>query len=168
MMKEKLLTIKQFLQRNRTKLAFGALILSTVVSMPSYGRALDAMVEKAAEIATLVFVSELLFIAGIALIAASQKNKILSKKNLSKQYIKDVVLSGFLDDNGLLRAGLAINTAGALGTGFALVYGALTVLPTPMILSALALAGMDIAATIAIRYNIYKGLSFQQGKALPD
>jgi hypothetical protein len=164
-MYDRLSSSKEFLKNNRLKIAFGALAVSAVVSMPSIGDNVDEIIENAPEVAAAIGISELLFISGIGMIAASQSKKVLNKDLISKKYIKDIVNEG-LDNNAMLKSGLVVNTVGALGTGLAIGYGSVTSLPAAMIPSALAIASIDVAATVAIRYNIFKGL--QQNELSDD
>ena len=100
-----------------------------------------------------------MFVGGIGLMAASQGKKALTKEIFSKKYIKEEVLGKPVDANRGFRAGLGINSVGALGSGLVVGIGAIEALPPAMIVPSLALAGLDIAATVAIRYNIYKAIN---------
>ena len=164
-MNESFRSSKEYLKKHRLKLAFGALAVSAVFSLPAIGEHVDDIVENAPVIASAIGASELMFVAGIGIIAASQSKKVFSTDILSKKYISNLTNEG-LDNNALLKTGLAVNTIGALGTGMALAYGSVTTLPATMVPSAFALASIDIAATVAIRYNIYKGL--QENQSIDD
>ena len=151
--------IKEYAKNHRFSLALGALALSTVVSIPAFASHEHAVVKALPEVGVGLAVTEGMFVGGIGLMAASQKKKVLTKEIFSKKYIKEEVLGKPVDANRGFRAGLGINSVGALGSGLVVGIGAIDALPPAMIVPSLALAGLDIAATVAIRYNIYKAIN---------
>ena len=150
--------IKEYAKNHRFSLALGALALSTVVSIPAFASHEHAVVKALPEVGVGLAVTEGMFVGGIGLMAASQK-KVLTKEIFSKKYIKEEILGKPVDSNRGFRAGLGINSVGALGSGLVVGIGAIEALPPAMIVPSLALAGLDIAATVAIRYNIYKAIN---------
>jgi hypothetical protein len=151
--------IKEYAKNHRFSLALGALALSTVVSIPAFASHEHAVVKALPEVGVGLAVTEGMFVGGIGLMAASQKKKVMTKEIFSKKYIKEEVLGKPVDANWGFRAGLGINSVGALGSGLVVGIGAIEALPPAMIVPSLALAGLDIAATVAIRYNIYKAIN---------
>ncbi len=151
--------IKEYAKNHRFSLALGALALSTVVSIPAFASHEHAVVKALPEVGVGLAVTEGMFVGGIGLMAASQGKKVLTKEIFSKKYIKEEVLGKPVDANWGFRAGLGINSVGALGSGLVVGIGAIEALPPAMIVPSLALAGLDIAATVAIRYNIYKAIN---------
>jgi hypothetical protein len=148
----------EHLKRNRAKYALGAIALSAIISVPGLGEKYDEIVEEAPQVAAAVVGSEALFIGGLAMVAASQRKRFTRKDMFNKNYLKNEIFDKPIEDNLLLRSGVAVNTIGAVGTTAALAIGSVNSLPNTMLPSVLALAAVDLTATAAIRYNVYKGI----------
>ena len=150
---------KESLKKHRFSLALGALAISTVLSIPAMASHEDEVIKALPEVGIGLGVTEAMFVGGIGLMAASQKKKVLTKDIFSKKYIKENIINQPVDANPVFRAGLGINSVGALGSGVIVGVGAVAALPPAMIAPSVALAGLDIAATVAIRYNLYKSIN---------
>jgi hypothetical protein len=149
----------EYIKGHRFSLALGALAVSTLVSIPAMASHEHEIVAALPEVGVGLAITEGLFVGGIGLMAASQKKKVLTKEIFSKKYIKEEIIGKPIDSNRTFRTGLGINSVGALGSGVIIGVGAIEALPPAMIAPSLALAGLDIAATVAIRYNLYKAIN---------
>ncbi len=146
-----------WLRRNLFKLSLAAFVGGTAVS--AVVNPMDATVQEVVKAAPWVAatggVSESMWISGAAMMAASAGKRIGNPFKLRSRWGE---ISQSLADSKLFKAGLAINTLGALGTAGVVEVGAVTSLPPETWPGATGLAAADVVSTVAIRGGIYTGL----------
>lgn len=98
--------------------------------------------------------SEALFIGGLAGMAAGAGKEIGNPFTIRRRMPE--ILAGAVD-NKAVKAGLAVNTLGALGTAGVVASAAVKALPPETWPAALGFATADMASTIALRAGAYKG-----------
>lgn len=146
------------LKRNRAKYALGVIVASTLISVPALDDSYEKIVQDAPVLAGAVVGSEALFVGGLALVVGSQRKRLTTKDIFKRSYLKEEIFDKPIEDNTMLRSGVAVNTIGAVGTSVTIGVGALNTLPNTMLPAALTFVAADLAATAIVRYNIYKGI----------
>jgi hypothetical protein len=146
-----------WLRRNMLKASAGAFALSTTVSIAagSGEEIKEGALESAPWIATGLATSEAMFIGGAAVMLASAGKKIGNPLKIRSRWqeIRDNTYRG-----PIFRAGLHVNTIGAVGTAGTIAAGAATSLPPETWPAAFGLAAVDLAATAALRAPLYQGI----------
>ncbi len=144
------------LRRLRRAAFWGLVVVSIALLFLS---PLDEVVEQVKDVAPWVgiglVVSEVLFVAGLALIAAAvgvslPRNPLVWRAQLPELLAK-------LDTTPLFWVGLVINSIGAIGTAVVLVVAIVRGLPVQS-WGLLVLPFADLSLTVAIRASVSKGV----------
>ena len=149
-----------WLRRNSFKLA-GALFLGgaaiTTFNHNSVEQIKNDVIQEAPWTVGGIATSESLFVTGGALMVVGAGSKVGNPLTILKQKrIREVLKAGA--ESTTFRAGLVINTVGALGTAAVVAAGAATALPKEMWPGAFGLAAADMAATVGLRSAAYEGM----------
>lgn len=146
-----------WLKRNFVKLSLGAFVAGTAVSIATnpLGELKEDIGETAPWAIGGLFATEALWIGGAALMASSAGKKVGNPLSMHSRWDE---ISGSIVESKGFRAGLLVNTAGAIGTAGVVIAGAATALPAEAMPGAFGLAAADIASTIAIRSGVYSSI----------
>lgn len=106
--------------------------------------------------------SEALFIGGLAGMAAGTGKEIGNPLTIRRR-MPEILAAAV--DNKAIKAGLAVNTLGALGTAGVVAGAAVKALPPETWPAALGFATADVASTLALRAGAYKGSRLLSEKA---
>ncbi len=135
----------------KTAVYWGLIILSLVFLVVSpLGETKDQLAESAVWLLIGVAFAEVLFIGGIALMAAAIGLKIRNPLKLRRE-LKNILRAGFR--SRLFWIGFWVNAGAAVATMVLVSVGILTVLP-PKSWGLLIIAISDIASTFALRHYI--------------
>ncbi|HVV66859.1 MAG TPA: hypothetical protein VHB72_02165 [Candidatus Saccharimonadales bacterium] len=110
-------------------------------------------------------VTEGMWIGGAGLMAGATGKSIGNPFKLHSRWGE---ITQELASSNTFKAGLAINTLGALGTAGVVAAGAVTSLPPETWPGAVGLAAADMAGTAAIRGGIYAGLKGAETEKKPE
>ena len=100
-------------------------------------------------------VTETAWISGLAIMAVTAGKKIGNPFTLRSRY-KEITSN--IVDSKAYRAGLNINTVGALGTAAAVAVGAVATLPPETWPGAIGIAAADVALTVGTRSGLYASI----------
>lgn len=153
-----------WLKRNYLKLSLGALVVGAGVTMAT--NPLDHMEKQVVEAAPWALgglgATEGMWIGGAALMAGSAGKRIGNPFTLRSRWGE---ISQSIVDSPGFKAGLAINTIGALGTAGVIAAGAGTSLPPETWPGAFGLAAGDMAGTVAFRAPIVAAIKKNKAEA---
>lgn len=134
------------------KVAFWGLITFSIFSLvfSPLGETKNQLESSAIWLLAGVFLTETLFISGIAIMAAAIGLKIRNPLKLRRE-LKNVLLAGFRSK--LFWVGFWINAAGAIGTTALIGVGILTVLPAKS-WGLIVLVITDLSSTVVLRHYV--------------
>jgi hypothetical protein len=141
-------------------LSLAALAISAIVSVAvnPMGETLNQLKEVAPWVGGGFAATEAMFVGGLAMMGASIGIKMRKAKDIGRIMKSLPEISGKAAKTKTFRSGLTINTVGALGTAGVLIAGTATALPETMWPAAFTFAGLDIAATVAVRLGVLSGI----------